>query len=205
MQRPVDRLSDAIREFGAREPSVIDDITFWGLLFLGGHYPTTGRVAPPPAGERDKRTVGQVEGHNRLEQLLDRLHVLIDGRGLDEAFLVVAFVRAIEEQLEDLVDRNAPGMARTRALADRFERLADHPEELATWNNNKEGDEPLTADDARSMAQHATQMATPNPDELRNRREALGSWRELTGPVVDRAALEGWDLALIARAGPPPA
>jgi hypothetical protein len=197
MQRPVDKLSAAIREFGAREPSVIDDITFLGLLFLGGHYPTTGRVAPPPTGERDKRTVGQVEGHNELEQLLDRLHVLIESRGLDEAFLVVAFVRAIEEELEGLVDTNAPGMARTSALADRFERLATDPDRLMVWNRNKAGDDPLTAGDAFSMAQHARRMATPSVEELRDRREALQSWRELTRPVVDRAALDAWDLEVL--------
>lgn len=189
----------ALREYASREPVNVDGVVFYGMLFLGGRYPTEGKVAAPPPGARDKRTVGQVWGHHTLDQLIDRLGVLVDRHGVNELFLMPAFVRAIEDKFERAAANVVPGAERSRQDAGFFESLAADPVALREWNGSPRhvGDD-LTAGEALVMAEHMRELGKPSLGKIKDRQDALDSWRAVTGPVADRDYLDGrlHDLAM---------
>ena len=191
MDRPLDRLTAALRDYAVREPQHIRTVVFYGMLHLGGRYPREGILPAPPPGVKDKRNMGQIHGHNTLDHLIDRLTVLVTRYGLNDMFLVPAFVQAIDFEFERQLDGVVPGAKRSREEAETFERLASDPEMLREWNESvfhKGG--PMTAGDALEMAAFVREMGTPSLGKIKERREALESWREIVGPVADREYLD---------------
>ncbi len=192
MKRLVDELCEALELTGRRDPNVQYNAIALGMGLLGGYgkYPTEGKLPPPPPGANDKRKVGQVWGHHTFDQFRDLLHVVIDDYGLYEEFVVVSYVRGIEDRFEMVVEGYAKGKANMREMAEDFQTLADDPEKLAEWNARI--GKPMTMMEALGMADFTRTQGQASMSELRERREALDLWREITGPIIDPAHLKDY-------------
>jgi hypothetical protein len=193
MKRLVDELCEALDLIGRRDPSVQYNAVAMGMYLLGGDgkYPTVGKLPPPPPGAEDKRKIGQVRGHHTLEQFCDRLRVVVDDYSLYEEFVVVSYVRAIDDRFEMVVEGYAKGKANIREMVEDFQALADDPEKLAAYNANaRHIGKPMTTAEAMGMADFTRVQSQASLSELRERRQALDLWREITGPIIDPTHLK---------------
>lgn len=200
MDRLLDQLFAALDDLERRNSRDSYNAVWWGMLWFGGvgKYATVGKVAAPPAGTKDKRSLGEVRGHYTLEHLKHRMTTLVDGRErLHEPFVVVSFVRGIEEALEHSLATYGKGKAKLREDYEFFQRLADDTEERALYNervrmrrakvkDGAPGVDDLTGEAAQHMADFLKRESVASLTDMRERQQSLDMWRELTGPIVDR-------------------
>ena len=199
MDRLLDQLFDALDELGQRSPKDLYNAVWWGMYWFGGvgKYETEGKLPPPPAGRKDKRTIGQSRGHYTLDQLKDRLLTIVDGKErLHEEFAVVSFVRRNEDMLERTVAMYGKGKAKMREDGEFFQSLLDDPEKLADYNERVRerrgkvrpgapGSEDMTPEVLHGMVDLTKRESVASLTEMRERQESLELWRELTSPIVD--------------------
>jgi hypothetical protein len=175
---PIDAFLRSARAFVAAEPRRELDVAFWVMLNIGAAgYPTVGRLPPPPLGQEDTRTHGQV---------VPRLVSLPLHRGRARG---------------PCRDYGA-GAMRRREHADFLDQLRADPEGLAAF-------EARVAESGGPPAPYSSSMVTliawlrepASLLELKERKDALNSWRSLVGPAVSRDARTRW---FEHRAGLPP-
>jgi hypothetical protein len=192
MKRLLHQLFDALDELDRRNSHDLYNAVWFGMYWFGGmdKYPTEGKLPPPPSGAKDKRKLGESRGHHTVEQLKDRLLELVDGEEqLHEQFVVVAYIRGVEDELDKLVAGYGKGKARMREDGADFQRLLDDPEEVARFVAGVREREPDAETPSRELLQSMVDLtkreSVATLTELRERQESLKLWRELTGPIVD--------------------
>jgi hypothetical protein len=199
MKRLLHQLFDALDELDRRNPHDLYNAVWFGMYWLGGmdKYSTEGKVPPPPPGVKDKRKLGETEGRHTLDQLKDRMTRLVDAEEhLHEQFLVVAYVRGVEDELDKLVAGYGKGKARMREDGADFQGLLDDPEELAAFVAGVREREPDAETPSRELLQSMVDLtkreSVATLTEMRERQESLELWRELTRPITDHDNLLGF-------------
>jgi hypothetical protein len=202
MNSPIDEFMTSIREYASAIVSGPEMVAFYTMLNVGdGGLARVGIVPPPPPGERDQRTQGEATGHHTLDQVEARLRQL-SSQGVDQAFLVRALFRFIEDELEEQLEGYGAGRRRARAEADNLEKLRQDPEALASLDARvAEAGGPVGPADETIVEIIAMLREPASLVDLKKRRDSLERWRTVVGPVVTREKRFAWYRQ---RAGLPP-
>ena len=141
-------------------------------------------------------TVGEVYGRHTLEQMTERMDEVVSA-GVAPHFLIPALVAHLDDFFERLSEDYAKGLANQRAAAATFREWADAGGPPDIEEHRIPGVPRLesTPEELRETANTMELMAVVTPTQLRERRQMLVKWREVSAPLVTeermRAAL--WD------------
>ncbi len=135
MPHLIDQFCEAAREWGRRTGEPEYGIAAWVMGFTGGdlQYEGVGAVDPSavPEHDRERLTPRQLLGHPTNDQMRDWLTRLVNQLFMDEDFLIVSLIRAVEDKLETWsgvapLQLDEPTAARGAALyrSDRLRALA---------------------------------------------------------------------------------
>jgi hypothetical protein len=202
----VDELVQAVNAYARRIPGGEVSIVWWISLWTGldRALPRVGKVPPPPPGEPDNRTYGDVHGHHTLDQVAAWLHELVDDLRMWEPWLVRSLVDGIDRELDQMVEGYGAAAARRREDADWLERYRADPEFRAAVDKRvvDAGGGPAPVNDT-FVGLIAKLREPASLTELRDRRVARDAWRAVTGDIVSDASLKDW-LDEKVRNTPPP-
>jgi len=190
----------------------------WGwasevLLWTGGAWreKPVEAVDPKtvPEGRRKPLSVVEKYGHFTLEQVRTDLEGLVDLVHVQEDFLIVSLVHALERQLEGLSEEYAKGLRRRRQFAEHIESILGDPALLEFYlrqmnEQREEGQDPATEATVISMAERFRQWSVPSLEEQRDRRTDLETWRTVTAPLLDPKNLRRFRRAREKQWGLPP-
>ncbi|MEK6225793.1 MAG: hypothetical protein AABM40_05785 [Chloroflexota bacterium] len=201
--RLIDQFCEAaeawVRAVGAADAR---EIAFYVLFWAGG----SGRYKPVGAvdqsglspAQREKLTFGQTRGHFTIDQVRDRLQRATNVDGFDEEFLVVSLVAAIATKFEEESETYAKGLAKRRAIAERWQ--AEYDDEatraalIEEMNTRGRGTKRFSEADFLEMIEYVKASTTPSLRDQRERRRRSDAWREATAALVDPANLEAYSV-----------
>jgi hypothetical protein len=193
MGRLIDQFLDAMQEWSRRTGNPDDGWAGEVLFWTGGlwrHEPV-GAIDPQtvPEERRAALSYGELHGHLTLDQVREDLQVLVEHVHMDEEFLIVSLVHALEREMEVLSEEYAKGLRKRRARADSMQAVLNNPAQLELWlrrinEQRKEGQEPATEATLMTFVERFRQWSVPSLREQRERRVALDVWRAVTAPIL---------------------
>lgn len=189
-----DQFINAAHEWAERTSTAESTITDYVMFYTGGAWfqQPVGQVdlAGFPAERKRDVTVGEVIGHYTVEQMRGYLEKLVTRVHMHETFLIVALVRAIEDDFaracEDSADRiRAEQQQELEEIAADPARREEH---LRLMNEQRRRSEPFDEASLQNMMELLRRLSSP--EQERERRLALEVWREVTAPIVQPENLE---------------
>lgn len=162
MSMLVNQFCEASREWAQKTNSSELEIPFWVMHFTGPlNFP---RDADPS-----------------LDEMKEWLEKLAHEVRMDEVFLVVSLMQAIEKQLELESENIAKPIAQIRA----FERLMETEEagELSGLSDEQK-------EEFKQSIPRLKEKLQPSLEKMRDRKLRLDTWREVTSPILEPANLD---------------
>lgn len=204
-----DATEDAERK--SNQNGIVLYVMFW----------TGGSRLMRPIGGMDERTltveqlktisVGELRGHYTIDQMRDHLEKL-DQRLIQEPFMIVALVRAVEDEFEKMVSSYEAGIAHNQNEARELREIDADPERKAAYLQNlvestdkliakgtlPPDTEPISEDTLKHFAEMHERYGQYSPKEKAHRQQLLDVWREVTQDLMspnnlDRATKEWFD------------
>jgi hypothetical protein len=132
----------------------------------------------------------ELHGQLTLDQVRADLQELVEHVRMDEEFLIVSLVHALERNMEVLSEEYAKGLRNLRARVAGMEAVLNDPSQLEDWlqRTNElhgEGEEPATEGSLLAFVEHMRRLGVPSLEEQRKRRVALDVWRALAAPILE--------------------
>lgn len=210
----IDQFLDAMREWSQRTGNPDNGWAAEILLWTGGvwrHEPV-GAIDPETVPEERRPTLsyGEVHGHLTLDQVRADLQELVDHVRMDEEFVIVSLVHALERNMEVLSEDYAKGVRNIRAQVEGMEAVLNDPAQLEDWlrRSNEllgEGQEPATEGSLLAFVEHMRRLSVPSLQDQRERRVALDVWRSVSAPILEPRNLRRFRRELNAQWGVPTA
>lgn len=122
-------------------------------------------------------TAAEPLGAFTVEQLRDWYHRLTTDTGMQDVFLILASVKALDAIFESMVEDYGGEMRRNREERDYWQAFLDEP----GTDPDPDRDEAL-----RSVIAGLDRNSVGALDDLKVRREALVAWREIMTPLIGR-------------------
>jgi hypothetical protein len=194
MGRLIDQFVGALEEWARRTGTPGDAWAGTVLLWTGGsvRHKRVGAVdlTTIPKEQRASLTLGQVHGHLTVDQMHQDLRDLVGRVHMDEEFLVVSLIQAIERKMENLSEEYAKGLRKRREEAGRIEAILNDPAQLKAYlqqstEDLNEGDEAASEATLIRAAEHFRRWSVSSLQEQRDRRVELDTWRAVSAPIVD--------------------
>jgi hypothetical protein len=212
MARLIDQFVDAMQEWARRTGNPDNGWAAEILLWTGGvwRYKPVGAIDPEtvPKERRDALSYGDVHGHLTLDQVRADLEDLVEHTRMDEEFLIVSLVHALERNMEVLSEEYAKGIRNIRAQVEGMEAVLNDPAQLEDWlrRSNEllgEGQEPATEGSLLAFIEHMRRLAAPSLQDQRERRVALDVWHSVSVPILEPRNLRRFRRQLNERWGLP--
>jgi|SRR6266568_910629 len=194
MGRLIDQFLDAMQEWSRRTGNADDGWAGEVLHWTGGlwrHEPV-GAIDPQTVPEERRATLshGEVHGHLTLDQVREDLENLVEHVRMNEEFLIVSLVHALERNMDVLSEEYAKGLRKRRATAESMGAVLNDPAKLELWlrrinEQHKEGQEPATEATLMAYVARVRQWSVPSFQEERERRVELDAWRAVTAPILE--------------------
>lgn len=133
---------------------------------------------------------------NTIAELRGRLRELVEEVGVDERFLVVALVNAVEEELAWRADNEPVDLEEPAAMRLHLETIVADPIRLDAFIREKNARleqewtppyEPFSEATLREMIDDLRHRNTGDWTDRRTRRHFLDAWRHVSEPLLKRA------------------
>lgn len=194
----ISKFRDAAEEWGKRTGHGSDTIVFYGMVHTGGiyYFDSVGKADTTGMSKEqiDRMSIGELQGHHTLDQLVTHLETLVERQHFGEELLITGLIRLIDDEFEDLAENYARGLQANRERADKMREMAGDPEFVEAWEARlgERGEPGSGAARLLEMAAFSEKMSLGSPKDLRDRVQSRDRWREVTAELMSEAFRKEW-------------